>query len=68
MPIFKIEIVETLNKIVAVRAKDEAEALELVEEEYSNSDIILDGGDMTAPAEFNVLGDESPTASHFINC
>ena len=45
MPLFKIEIVETLSRIVEVEAKDEKEAYNMVEEAYKNEDIILTADD-----------------------
>ncbi|MBR3888663.1 MAG: DpnD/PcfM family protein [Clostridia bacterium] len=42
---YKIEIKETLSKVIEVEAKDEGEALRKIEERYKNSEIILDSGD-----------------------
>ena len=42
---YKIEIKETLSKVIEVEAKDEGEALRKIEERHKNSEIILDSGD-----------------------
>jgi len=40
-----VEITETLNRLVVVEAKTEAEAIEKIEEQYHSEDIILDCND-----------------------
>ena len=55
--LYKVEIVETLNKIVDVEAETKTEAIEKIETEYFNQEIVLDSDCMTAPVEFNILGD-----------
>ena len=42
---FTVEITETLQRQVEVEAKNEEEALELVQEMYSNEDIVLTAED-----------------------
>lgn len=42
---FEIEIIETLRKVIEVDAETEADALDIVNERYSNADIILDADD-----------------------
>lgn len=42
---YKIEIKETLSKVVEIEAVDEGEALRKIEEQYRNGEIVLDSGD-----------------------
>ena len=42
---FEVEIVETLSKIVKVKAKNEDEALGIVSQRYKKSVIVLDSED-----------------------
>lgn len=42
---FKIEITETLQRIVTVEANSVLEALNKVEEQYDNEEIVLDSND-----------------------
>lgn len=42
---FKIEITETLQRIVVVEADSVLEALNKVEEQYDNEEIVLDSND-----------------------
>lgn len=39
---YKVEVSEILTQIVEIEADSEAEAVELVEKQYSNGDIVLD--------------------------
>ena len=39
---YKLEITETLQKIVEVEAKNEREAEQIVKEMYNNEDVVLD--------------------------
>lgn len=43
--VFKIEVKETLSKIITVKALNAEDALEKAEDRYRNSEIILDGND-----------------------
>jgi|SRR5690606_12819700 len=45
MKIFQLEITETLQRIVEVKAKSEDEALKIVSEKYKNEQIVLDSSD-----------------------
>ena len=45
MPIFEVEVNETLTRRVPVKAKNEIEAIDLVEEKYYTSEIVLDAED-----------------------
>lgn len=42
---YKIEITETLQRIVTVEANSVLEALNKVEEQYDNEEIVLDSND-----------------------
>lgn len=42
---YKIEITETLQRVVEVEAESENEAMDLVKEQYRNCDIVLDSTD-----------------------
>ena len=42
---FKVEITETLRRVVEVEALDASEAEDKVEEQWSDSDIVLDYDD-----------------------
>lgn len=42
---FKIEITETLQKIVEIEAKDLSEAITIVATDYANGEIVLDSMD-----------------------
>lgn len=45
MKTFKIEIKETLSKIIEIEAADAYDALLKVQHQYKNEDIILDAAD-----------------------
>jgi hypothetical protein len=69
MPIFKFEIVETLNKIVNVRAEDEAAAKEMLIDSYGSEEIVLDYDDKNADTEFWIISLEDKREPTFtINC
>ena len=55
MEIFKIEITETLQKVIEVSASSLDEALEIIKNKYNNEDIVLDSNDYvdTIIGEFN---------------
>ena len=42
---YKVEITETLQRVIEVEAKSEEEALETIEEQYRDEEIVLDYGD-----------------------
>lgn len=42
---FKVEVIETLLKVVEVQALDEYDALRKVEDNYNNENIVLDSND-----------------------
>ena len=41
----KVQITETLQRIIEIDVDDDLDALEIVENQHSNADIILDSGD-----------------------
>lgn len=45
MEIFKIEITETLQKVIEVSAYSLYEALEIIKNKYNNEEIVLDSND-----------------------
>ena len=45
MKIFKVEVIETLLKIVEVQALNEYDALGKVEDDYKTENIVLDSND-----------------------
>ena len=45
MEIFKIEITETLQKVIEVSASSLDEALEIIKNKYNNGEIVLDSND-----------------------
>ena len=45
MKTYKLELVETLSRIVEVEAESYEEALEKLEDDYNNQRIILDSND-----------------------
>lgn len=70
MPIFKIEIMETLMAVVAVRAANEDEARELAVDEYGGEKIVLDSSHMAGDVEFRNIGESEgdPEPDFTINC
>lgn len=55
---YKIEILETLRRVVEVDAKNEEEAMDKVGRMYYNSDIILGADDFDNEVVFNLLKNE----------
>lgn len=55
---YKIEILETLRRIVEVDAKNEEEAMDRVGRMYYNSDIVLGADDFDNEVVFNLLENE----------
>ena len=51
---FKIEIVETLIRIVTIEAKTKDEAMDSLMRDYSNAEVVLDADDFF-DVEFNVI-------------
>ena len=45
MKVFKVEITETLRKVVEIEAESQDEADTIARERYSNEDIVLDYSD-----------------------
>jgi hypothetical protein len=45
MRTFDVEIIETLARTITVKAQDEVDARDIVEEMYRGEEIILDSGD-----------------------
>lgn len=45
MAIFRIEITETLQYVTEVEAKSKEEAVEIVQSQYDNEEIVLDSSD-----------------------
>jgi hypothetical protein len=45
MRTFDVEVIETLARIITVKAQDEVDARDIVEEMYRGEEIILDSGD-----------------------
>lgn len=70
MPIFKIEIHETLTAVVAVRAADKDEAMQMVEDDYSAEKIVLDSAHIGGDIEFNHIdqSEADPEPDFTINC
>lgn len=54
----KIEILETLRRVVEVDAKDEEKAMDGVGRMYYNSDIVLSADDFDNEVVFNLLENE----------
>ncbi|MDD2191461.1 MAG: DpnD/PcfM family protein [Bacteroidales bacterium] len=48
MKTYRIEITETLQRVVEVEADSSEEALSIVENQYKNEDIVLDENDFKA--------------------
>lgn len=55
---YKIEILETLRRVVKVDAKNEEEAMDKVGRMYYNSDIVLGADDFDNEVVFNLLKNE----------
>ena len=55
---YKIEILETLRRVVEVDAKNEEEAMDKVGRMYYNSDIVLGADDFDNEVIFNLLKNE----------
>lgn len=55
---YKIEILETLRRVVEVDAKNEEEAMDRVGRMYYNSDIVLGADDFDNEVVFNLLENE----------
>lgn len=55
---YKIEILETLRRVVEIDAKDEEEAMDRVGRMYYNSDIVLGADDFDNEVVFNLLENE----------
>lgn len=47
MPKFKIEVKETLSRIVEVEAKSEDDAMEIAQNQYNAEEIVLDYADFS---------------------
>lgn len=55
---YKIEILETLRRVVEMDAKNEEEAMDKVGRMYYNSDIVLGADDFDNEVVFNLLENE----------
>lgn len=55
---YKIEILETLRRVVKIDAKNEEEAMDKVGRMYYNSDIVLGADDFDNEVVFNLLENE----------
>lgn len=55
---YKIEILETLRRVVEIDAKDEEETMDRVGRMYYNSDIVLGADDFDNEVVFNLLENE----------
>lgn len=55
---YKIEILETLRRVVEIDAKNEEEAMDKVGRMYYNSDIVLGADDFDNEVVFNLLENE----------
>lgn len=55
---YKIEILETLRRVIEVDAKNEEEAMDKVGRMYYNSDIVLGADDFDNEVVFNLLENE----------
>jgi|TARA_Y100000004_G_C8929366_1_gene419208 hypothetical protein len=53
---FKIEVIETLSKVIEVEANSEVEANVILSQKYHDEEIILDSSDHLS-TEFKVLKD-----------
>lgn len=51
---YNIEIIETLNRIIEIEAKDENEGLNIVQQKYRNSEIVLSADDYV-DTSFNII-------------
>jgi hypothetical protein len=54
---FQVEVCETLIRIVTVKAQSEEQALEIVNEEYINAELVLDSDDFF-DVDFNIVNKE----------
>lgn len=54
---YKIEVTETLSKIVEIEAKSEEEAKEIAQNMYNEQDIILDSGDFDNEVTFEIINE-----------
>lgn len=54
MKTFKIEVLETLSRVVEVQAFDEYDALNIIEDEYKLENIVL-GADDLVRVHFDIL-------------
>lgn len=57
MKTFKIEVQETLARVIEIEANNESEAFEMVENMYHNEEIVLDSIDYVG-TDFNLLEEE----------
>lgn len=55
---YKIEILETLRRVVEIDTKNEEEAMNKVGRMYYNSDIVLGADDFDNEVVFNLLENE----------
>lgn len=55
---YKIEILETLRRVVEIDTKNEEEAMDKVGRMYYNSDIVPGAGDFDNEVVFNLLENE----------
>lgn len=55
---YKIEILETLRRVIEVDAKNEEAAMDKVGRMYYNSDIVLGADDFDNEVVFNLLENE----------
>lgn len=54
MKTFKIEVKEILSRIIEVKAENEEEALNHIQEQYQEEEIVLDSNDFI-DTEFNII-------------
>lgn len=57
MQTYKIQLQETLSKIIEIQASNIDEAIRIVQESYQNEDIVLDWGDFVL-VEFDDVSDQ----------
>lgn len=65
MKTYKIEIEETLTKVIEVKAENQEEAYDKVYEQYVNEEIVLGGDDYTDGARFYLLDEDDNRINEF---
>lgn len=65
MKTYKIEIEETLTKVIEVEAENQEDAYDKVYEQYVNEEIVLGSEDFTDDTKFYLLDEDNNRINEF---